>query len=349
MYILSDEFSRQASMETELSIPTSLMAPPKKDMIALGKAQLGFMKFFVMPLFQGVADIMPGMQYCLDELAINQTTFEGIVAGEQKEHQINRLPEWDENVSPKTTTMIVSSEQREVREVLSPAPTVLRNRASTEKDFLTRQASPVDKPCQVPQFNAGYKEANGSTSDFDTVADFAGSDRFGIHGDKHERSEQQRCSETTEGSSVPCSGEWASGPTSATTGKMPLSPSTRGTSIISRDSMDRPYGVPVMTFTAPESTTTAPTEPARSQADLKMESNSSMTSSDHSAAVTDAEAEAAAAAAAAAASATVSAAGLSGSCKALRKKPSRFRIGALPFFRRHKSPSPPMPATDTAG
>lgn len=369
MFILCDEFSRQASMEAELSIPTSLMAPPKKEMIALGKAQLGFMKFFVMPLFQGVADILPGMQYCLDELAINQTTFEAIVAGEhqeqqqqqepqehqkhgqqrepgnqeQNEHQITRRPEWDDNVSPKTTTIIVGSGKKEV---LSPAPTVLRSGPSTEEDFLTHQANPLERLPQVPQFNAAYKEANGLPSDFDPAAEFAASDPFNINGDKHERSEQQRCSETTEGSSVPCSGDWASGPTSATTGKMPLSPSTRGTSIVSRDSLDRPYGIPTTIVTAPESTTTAPTEPARSQPDLKIESNSSTDTSEHSVPLAEVDADAEAAAVAAAASV---AANPSGSCKALRKKPSRFRIGALPFFRRHKSSSPPVPATDTAG
>lgn len=337
MHILSDEFSRQAAMETELSIPTSLMSQPKKDMIALGKAQLGFMKYFVMPLFQGVVDVMPGMQYTLDELEANRTVFEAIVAAEQREHQIGRMPEWDDNVSPKTAKMMVNSEQREV---LSPTPTVLRNRASTENDFLTCPASPADRPSQTPQFNAGYKEVNGTTANFDTVADFAASDPFHINDGKHERSELQRCSETTEGSSVKYFGDWASGPTSATTGKMPLSPSTRGTSIISRDSMDRPFSVPVTTTTAPESTTTAPTEPARSQPDLKVESYSSTGGSSHSAAIAEAEAEAAAAAAAATPP---------GTCRTLKKKGSRFRISTLPFFRRHKSSSPPVHATDTAG
>ncbi|CCC08364.1 unnamed protein product [Sordaria macrospora k-hell] len=39
---------------------------------------------------------------------------------------------------------------------------------------------------------------------------------------------------------------------------MPLSPSTQGTSIISRDSMDKSVGVPVTTVTAPDSPTAIP-------------------------------------------------------------------------------------------
>lgn len=301
-------------MEAELSIPTSLMAEPKKDMMSLGKAQLGFMSYFAMPLFQGVADIIPGMQYCVDELEANRVIFESIVGGEQKEVQTNRMPCWDDNVSPKTTTMDVNHEHREV---LSPAPTVLVNRASTEKEFLTHQVSPVDKPSQIPEFNAGYQEVNGITTNFNSVADFAASDPFNVNDCNHDRPGQQRCSETTEGSSVPCSGDWASGPTSATTGKMPLSPSTRGTSVVSRDSTDRPVSVPTTTTTAPSSTLAA-TESATSEAGPKIEVRRAADVSP-------------------------------GACRSLRKKPSRFRINALPFFRRHKGSSPPVPAADTAG
>ena len=54
---------------------------------------------------------------------------------------------------------------------------------------------------------------------------------------------------------------------------MPLSPSTQGTSIISRDSLDRPNSVPVTTITAPESTSTVP-ESTKSQSELKVISKS---------------------------------------------------------------------------
>ncbi|RSL87496.1 hypothetical protein CEP52_015502 [Fusarium oligoseptatum] len=75
-YILSEEFSRQASMEGELGIPSSLMSPPKQDMTSLAKSQLGFMNLFATPLFQGVADIMPTMDYTVEELEMNKSLFE---------------------------------------------------------------------------------------------------------------------------------------------------------------------------------------------------------------------------------------------------------------------------------
>ncbi|CRK30445.1 hypothetical protein BN1708_000961, partial [Verticillium longisporum] len=83
MFILSDEFSRQSSMENELEIQSSLLATPKKDLVSLAKAQLGFMNMFAIPLFQGVADIMPTMQYTVDELERNKVLFEGRVHEEQ--------------------------------------------------------------------------------------------------------------------------------------------------------------------------------------------------------------------------------------------------------------------------
>lgn len=187
---------------------------------------------------------------------------------------------------------------------------------------------------QSPQVSGEYSNVNGITSTFDAVANFARSDPFNVNDCKSQGPSKQRCSETTEGSSVPYCGDWASQATSATTGKMPLSPSTQGTSIISRDSLDRPNSVPVTTITAPESTTTVP-ESTKSRSELRVvsrsqESNdSSVNSSGYiGGAVKSLETE-------------------PEPCKTLKKKPSRFRINGLPFFRKHKSTGPVV--SDTAG
>ncbi|KAI1856185.1 uncharacterized protein JN550_013893, partial [Neoarthrinium moseri] len=107
MHILCDEFSRQASMEGEIGIPSSLIAEPKKDFLSLAKAQLGFMNLFAIPLFQGVADVLPAMKYTVEELEGNKTLFE---------KAIEDLPEMDEQrrkilqdgaLSPRTMSMAV--------------------------------------------------------------------------------------------------------------------------------------------------------------------------------------------------------------------------------------------------
>jgi 3',5'-cyclic-nucleotide phosphodiesterase len=80
---LTDEFARQASMEQDLGIPTALFAAPVREVIELGKSQLGFMNMFAIPLFQGVTDVLPGMGYCVDELQRNKSAWEERIAQEQ--------------------------------------------------------------------------------------------------------------------------------------------------------------------------------------------------------------------------------------------------------------------------
>src|ERR1700710_388552 len=81
--ILTDEFSRQASMEQDLGIPSALFAAPVREVVELGKSQLGFMNMFAIPLFQGVTDVMPGMAFCVDELNRNKAAWEERIAEEQ--------------------------------------------------------------------------------------------------------------------------------------------------------------------------------------------------------------------------------------------------------------------------
>ncbi|KAB5570804.1 3'5'-cyclic nucleotide phosphodiesterase [Coniochaeta sp. 2T2.1] len=372
MHILSDEFSRQASMEEELQIPTSLMAPPKKDIVSLGKAQLGFMNLFALPLFQGVADLMPAMQYTVDELEANKVLF-GMKVHEAENSQdptIRMLKRTDGTFSPRTMSMAVTPDLTLEKQASPPtptqrllaasAPTVLETRTVSEQEFMTKPAEPVEKPATVPSPEGSYKEVNGLVTTFEAVADFAASDPFNVNDSgggsgassghhsrpsgpemNHPGHMKQRGSEATEGSSLPYTAEWASGATSATTGKMPLSPSTQGTSVISRDSMDRPVSVPVTTVTAPESITTAPeSTKSRSRSnDLKTPSSVSIDDDrSHSSSNLDMHD-----------SGTLRAPGDATAGQTLKKKPSRFRInGRLHFFRRHKAGSGTA-TTDAAG
>lgn len=87
---MTDEFSRQASMEKDLGIPTTLFAAPVREIVALGKSQIGFMNMFAIPLFQGVTDVMPGMEYCVEELHKNKTAWEEEIAREQRQQRAGR-------------------------------------------------------------------------------------------------------------------------------------------------------------------------------------------------------------------------------------------------------------------
>ncbi|EPS38709.1 hypothetical protein H072_7532 [Dactylellina haptotyla CBS 200.50] len=77
--ILTDEFARQASLETDLKIPSSLaVAPVQGSSIALGKSQVGFMKLFAAPLFQSIADVMPEMSFGIAEVNANMAIWQSL-------------------------------------------------------------------------------------------------------------------------------------------------------------------------------------------------------------------------------------------------------------------------------
>ena len=354
MHILSDEFSRQATMESELSIQTSLMSEPKKDILSLATAQLKFMNLFAAPLFQGVADILPAMQYCVDELLLNKDLFDKCLLEEQQRQSLEQAaPHHDSEVSPKTTAFTTSPDApTEADPAPGHASTLVEPQHHTDS-AVAQQCETFQRPYPSPKRPVDGR-MNDIVTDFSSVTDFSHNDSFNAdnsHQDDHHGHTRQRCSETTEGSSAPNSGDWASQATSATTGRMPLSPSTRGTSIVSRDSFERPYSyatnVPVPSLpdesmmTVPELVPSA----TRSQPDLKVDSYPPpplVLDGEHGGQYTNGG------------GARKSGAALElvadAPSRQLKKKPSRFRINGLhSLFRKHKSSSPPMQAADTAG
>ncbi|KAK2679619.1 hypothetical protein RAB80_004800 [Fusarium oxysporum f. sp. vasinfectum] len=337
-YILSEEFSRQASMESELSIPSSLMTPPKQDMTSLAKGQLGFMNLFATPLFQGVADIMPAMQYTVDELEMNKSLFE-LKLQQEKEKQplddpIRRRLLKEGTFSPRTMSFAVPQEEEkeEKRDMTTLFEALDRGSDTTpvgngelpmprpERDDL----SPADSqrtmgPSAANGVAGDHRGSNGSASTFDAVRELANSDPFQTQ--TRRDSAKQRSSETTDGSvSGACSGDWASQATSATTGKMPMSPSTRGTSIVSGDSTEHAVGIPKINVDSASLKDSSGTlRQDGSPIDDETRSDASTTGGS----IGRAEG------------------------KSLRKKTSRFRIKDLPFFRRHKGTNSPSTADMT--
>ncbi|KZL67026.1 3 5 -cyclic nucleotide phosphodiesterase, partial [Colletotrichum incanum] len=335
MHILSDEFSRQASMESELDIASSLLSAPKKDTMSLSKAQLSFMNMFAIPLFQGVADILPAMKYTVDELEINKGLFEQRIRDEQaKEDPVRKRLLRDGTFSPRTMSFVSGSDNNResmtprvttpLAEVTTP-PSLVDESQQKNQEPVPELASSVNTSSHASDTPEDFKEVNGIVTSFDSVADFAASDPFHCRDrassspdNHHGHNGKQRCSETTDGSTTgPYTGDWASQATSATTGKMPLSPSTQGTSIVSRESTEQLPGVP--TISEPKPSVESKPEPAF----LDHEANGSHISQ--------------------------GAFGKAEGGKVVKKKSSRFRMNAFQFFRRNRASSPSMSAADTAG
>ncbi|RGP57737.1 hypothetical protein FSPOR_11955 [Fusarium sporotrichioides] len=325
-------------MESELSIQSSLMTPPKQDMASLAKGQLGFMNLFATPLFQGVADIMPTMQYTVDELEMNKSLFE-LKLQQEKEKQplddpVRRRLLKEGTFSPRTMSFAVpQEEEKEEKRDMAPLFEALDRASDTtpvgngelpmpcaeSEDLSPADSQRTMGPSSANGAAAGSKGSDGSVSTFDAVRELANSDPFQTQ--TRRDSAKQRSSETTDGSvSGACSGDWVSQATSATTGKMPMSPSTRGTSIVSRDSTEHATGIPkinVDTASLKESSGTLRHD--YSPVDDETRSDASTTGGS----IGKAEG------------------------KSLRKKTSRFRIKDFPFFRKHKGANSPSTADTT--
>jgi len=125
---------------------------------------------------------------------------------------------------------------------------------------------------------------------------------------------KQRSSDTTEGSNS-AAGDWASQATSATTSKMPLSPSTQGTSIMSQDSVEK--------NNAAGQTPTGASPSNKNIEAPSVEIGMGTT--------TDAQLEGKGL--------------IMETVRNLTKKPSRFRMNGLSFWKKSKSASPPMPVS----
>lgn len=321
-------------MENELGITSSLMAPPKKDLVSLSKGQLGFMNLFAIPLFQGIADIMPGMKYTVEELETNKALFEKRMQEEQATKELqaqitSQVPtvgsgceagaEADANQTPETTIMTTPAAAAVMGDEGEISVSPLDKENPVESGYFTqlgtKQETTENDRAVTPPADS-HRDANCVAPTFDPVADFAASDPFNMryrldsydHG-KSLSMGKQRCSETTDGSnSAPYSGDWTSQATSATTGKMPLSPSTQGTSIGSRESLERPNSKARHTMQVPG--IRAP--PAESgEGEMARLSSNEDTASNESM-------------------------GKEGQ-QTLRKKSSRFRMNALNLFRRNKT------------
>lgn len=76
-------------MEKDIGMPTTLFGGPPElgNVTKLGISQLNFMTVYAGPLFEAVTDILPGMQFAVDEMSANRNVWKGKLEHEKsKEH-----------------------------------------------------------------------------------------------------------------------------------------------------------------------------------------------------------------------------------------------------------------------
>ncbi|EEH47928.1 3',5'-cyclic-nucleotide phosphodiesterase PDE2 [Paracoccidioides brasiliensis Pb18] len=82
--ILQEEFAHQGEMEKNVGIETALFGGPPElgNIPKLAKGQMDFMKLFALPLFEGMADIIPEMAFTAVEIRRNWSTWQRLVSGD---------------------------------------------------------------------------------------------------------------------------------------------------------------------------------------------------------------------------------------------------------------------------
>jgi 3',5'-cyclic-nucleotide phosphodiesterase len=370
-------------MEQDLGIPSALYAAPVTEIIELGNSQIGFINMFAIPLFTGVTDVMPAMRFCVEELERNKATWEEKIALEQEkvkqENGLLGLPDGqrlaDGMRSPRTMSVaqpvdgddqppIVGTASKStdalnlrIKAVMGSGVPGAQYNSVDESPKGTKQGSPVrsnsrsshndmnfakgpwqssidrrsskprqlqlsyatasapqllDHPSQdVKVLANGERQVNGVHTQPSLVTDLVVVDPPTPKESSLQIPDPQRSSDTTtEGSNS--AGDWTSHEASATTSKIPISPSTQATSFASEDSAERTIQTP--TFNSPLANSTSRSSIGHSTGD--------------GSATTEGQSDL-----------KVLAEG-----RNLKKKPSRFRMKDLHFWKRSKSGSPPMPA-----
>lgn len=317
-------------MEADLGIESALFAAPVREIIELGKSQISFMNMFAIPLFQGVTDVMPAMAFSVDELQRNKSAWEGKIYEEQ---QAKARRESDASVmndgmfSPRTMSLATPSDASQqkggsdlrfaalLNSKFEPTIGVLDESEEHHNSMPEILADGAVSPPELSPSRSRPRQLNlgsGSISfpgHFDHPRPFNDNSRTnGVDVQPSQVTEpvavpsdskpQGRSSDGTEGSSS-ATGDWVSQATSATTSKMPLSPSTQGTSIMSRVSTEDKGATP--TGGSPHASTSAAT--------------TSTSEESPKGSVVE-------------------------KVRNLKKKPSRFRMDKLNFWKRSKSASP---------
>ncbi|KAJ5788702.1 hypothetical protein N7457_003692 [Penicillium paradoxum] len=102
--ILQEEFANQGEMEREVGMETTLFGGPPEleNVYKLAVGQIGFMSIFALPLFEGISDLLPHLQFIADGIRRNQAQWQELSNEELKKQglPIEKRPEI--TVSPRS-------------------------------------------------------------------------------------------------------------------------------------------------------------------------------------------------------------------------------------------------------
>ncbi len=117
-------------MEKDVGIPTTLFGGPPElgSVVKLANSQIGFMNIFARPLFEAVTDILPAMQFTVDEILANKAVWETKIQQEKQKERRSyrsslRLAPADRVHSPRSRSPLSRSQERESSHESAPITT----------------------------------------------------------------------------------------------------------------------------------------------------------------------------------------------------------------------------------
>jgi 3',5'-cyclic-nucleotide phosphodiesterase len=102
--ILQEEFANQGEMEREVGMETALFGGPPElgNIYKLATGQIGFMSIFALPLFEGISDLLPQLQFTTDHIRHNQALWQSLANEELKKQGLPVGKRAEITVSPRS-------------------------------------------------------------------------------------------------------------------------------------------------------------------------------------------------------------------------------------------------------
>jgi 3',5'-cyclic-nucleotide phosphodiesterase len=102
--ILQEEFANQGEMEREVGMETALFGGPPElgNIYKLATGQIGFMSIFALPLFEGISDLLPQLQFTADHIRRNQAQWQQLSNEELKKQGLPVEKRAEITVSPRS-------------------------------------------------------------------------------------------------------------------------------------------------------------------------------------------------------------------------------------------------------
>jgi len=110
--ILQEEFANQGEMETEVGMETALFGGPPElgNIYKLATGQIGFMSIFALPLFEGVSDLLPQLQFTADHIRRNQAQWQQHANDELRKHGLPIEDRAESTVSPRSRSPLIRTD-----------------------------------------------------------------------------------------------------------------------------------------------------------------------------------------------------------------------------------------------